>query len=194
MDEEFEIEQLQSNFDFKGFLLKIVSFWPLFIISLLIAYGIAYSISIRKLPVYQMGNLISIKDDQNPFFTTNTSLTFNWGGTTDKVNTSIVMLKTRSHNEKVVEKLQYYISYLKKGEYQLINAYGQTPFTVQADTLKHQILNKLIKITAKDSLRYTLSVSFEEGNFPPRSTTQKTVLKWRCPPRILSGIIFLDKK
>ncbi len=166
MDDEFEIEQMQSSFDFKAFVMKLFSYWPLFLLSLLIAYGIAYYINARKLPVYQMGSMISIKDDQNPFFTSNTSLTFNWGGTTDKVNTAIVTLKTRSHNEKVVEKLQYYISYLKQGEYQLENAYGQTPFTVEADTLEHQILNKLIKITVKDSLQYTLSASFVEGNFP----------------------------
>ncbi|MBA3986979.1 MAG: sugar transporter, partial [Flavobacteriales bacterium] len=128
MSEEFEIDQIQSNFDFKGFLIKLISYWPLFLISLLIGFGIAYYINVRQLPVYQMSILISIKDDQNPFFTSNTSLTFNWGGTTDKVNTAIVTLKTRSHNEKVVERLQYYLSYLKDGKYQIENAYSQTPF------------------------------------------------------------------
>src|SRR5690606_5130182 len=109
MQEQFNIEPVHTNFDFKGFLLRLLSYWPLFLISLLIAFGIAYYINIRKLPVYQLNSLISVKDDQNPFFTTNTSLTFNWGGTTDKVNTAIVTLKSRSHNEKVVQKMQFYI-------------------------------------------------------------------------------------
>ncbi len=90
MNEEFDINEIQTNFDFRGFLFKLISHWPLFIIILAIAFGIAYYINVRKLPIYQIENMVSIKDDQNPFFTTNTSLTFNWGGTTDKVNTAII--------------------------------------------------------------------------------------------------------
>lgn len=166
MSEEFEIDQLQTNFDFRGFLVKLMSYWPLFLVSLIIGFSIAYYVNVRKLPVYQMSSLISIKDDQNPFFTTTTSLTFNWGGTTDKVNTAMVTLKTRSHNEKVVERLQYYLQYLKQGKYQLENAYAQTPFIVEVDTARPQVLNRLIKIKSVDTDTYNLSVSFEEGNYP----------------------------
>jgi capsular exopolysaccharide synthesis family protein len=166
MSEEFEIDQLQTNFDFRGFLMKLLSYWPLFLLSLIIGFSIAYYTNVRKLPVYQMTSMISIKDDQNPFFTTTTSLTFNWGGTTDKVNTAMVTLKTRSHNEKVVERLQFYMQYLKQGEYQLENAYAQTPFLVEVDTTGPQVLNKLITIKTKDTATYSLRVSFEEGYYP----------------------------
>ncbi len=173
MNEEFEIEQLQTNFDFRGFLMKLVSYWPLFLVSLVIAFSIAYYINVRKLPVYQISNMISVKDDQNPFFTTNTSLTFNWGGTTDKVNTAMVTLKTRSHNEKVVERLQFYMQFLKEGEYQLENAYAETPFVVDVDTSNHQILNTLISIRVKDSATYSLSASFEQGFYPTQNYSTK---------------------
>jgi hypothetical protein len=78
MSEEFDIQEVQSTFDFKGFLYKLLAHWPLFLITMAIGLGIAYYINVRKLPVYTMTNLVSIKDDQNPFFTTTTSLTFNW--------------------------------------------------------------------------------------------------------------------
>lgn len=113
MSEEFDLSEVHSNFDLKGFLFKLISYWPWFLISLAIGFSIAYYVNVRKLPIYQIQNLISIKDDQNPFFTSNTSLTFNWGGTTDKVNTSIITLRSRSHNEKIVNRLQFYID-LKK--------------------------------------------------------------------------------
>ena len=80
MNEDFEINDSQITFDFKGFLYRVIRHWPLFLISLAIAFSIAYYINVRKQPIYQMANLVSIKDDQNPFFTSNTSLTFNWGG------------------------------------------------------------------------------------------------------------------
>ena len=139
MNEDFDISDVHSTFDFKSFLFKLISYWPLFLISLAIGFSIAFYINVRKLPIYQMDNMISIKDDQNPFFTTNTSLTFNWGGTTDKVNTSIITLRSRSHNEKVVERLQFYLKYYKDGKYQQVDAYKNTPFIVDLDTSKFQI-------------------------------------------------------
>ncbi len=164
MSEEFEINEPHTIFDFKGFLFKLIQHWPLFLISLLIALGIAYYINVRKLPIYEMGNMISIKDDQNPFFTSNTSLTFNWGGTTDKVNTAVIALKSRSHNEKVVEQLQYFLDYKKDGKYQQVDSYKQTPFFVEVDTTKPQLLGKQLTIVFKDSVTFTLSTVFEGGN------------------------------
>ena len=166
MNEDFEINDNHSVFDFKSFLFKLLNYWPLFLITLAISYSVAYYVNVRKLPVYKMDNLISIKDDQNPFFTTNTSLTFNWGGTTDKVNTAIITLKSRSHNEKVVERLQYYINYSQDGKYQQIDAYKNTPFFVQIDTSKHQLINKQLNIVFKDSVNFTLSALFSGGNVP----------------------------
>ncbi|HAT65450.1 MAG TPA: sugar transporter, partial [Flavobacteriaceae bacterium] len=157
MNQETEINDLHSTFDLKGFLFKLLSFWPLFVISLAIGFGIAYYINVRKLPVYQIENMVSIKDDQNPFFTSNTSLTFNWGGTTDKVNTSIITLKSRSHNEKVVDRLQYYLRLEREGKYQLVDAYGKTPFEIEVDTLTPQLLHTQFKIVFKDSTDYNIS-------------------------------------
>ena len=79
MAEDFEIKEVNLTFDFKGFLFKLLSHWPLFFICIGIGFAVAYYVNVRKLPIYQMENLISLKDDQNPFFTSNTSLTFNWG-------------------------------------------------------------------------------------------------------------------
>lgn len=163
MSEEYEIDESHSAFDLKGFLFKLLRFWPLFLVSLAIAFGIAYWINVRKLPIYQMGNMISIQDDQNPFFTSNTSLTFNWGGTTDKVNTAIITLKSRSHNEKVVQRLQCYLKYLKDGKYQKVDAYKQTPFVLDLDSAKSQVIGKLFAVTFKDSVTFTLSAEFTEG-------------------------------
>lgn len=163
MSEEFEINEVQNTFDFRGFLFKLISYWPLFLISLAIGFGIAYYINVRKLPIYRMENMISIKDDQNPFFTTNTSLTFNWGGTTDKVNTAIITLRSRTHNEKVVERLQYYLNYRVDGKYQLVDAYKRTPFTVKVDTTKPQILGKQLRVIFKDTVSFTLKADFSGG-------------------------------
>ena len=162
MSEEFEINDIQTTFDFKGFIVKLLSYWPFFLVSLAIGLGIAYYVNVRKLPVYKMDTIISITDDQNPFFTSNTSLTFNWGGTTDKVNTAVITLKSRSHNEKVVDRLQYYVNYLKDGSYKQVDAYKMTPFVVEIDTSKNQILGKQFSIKFIDATTFNLSINFEE--------------------------------
>ena len=154
--EDDHISDVGSTFDFKGFVLKVISYWKLILLSIAISLAVAYYNNVRKLPVYQLGNSISIKDDQNPFFTSNTSLTFNWGGTSDKVNTAMTILKSRSHNEEVVERLQFYTNYYKDGEYQRVDAYGMTPFEILADSSKFQALNITMSISMKDSITYHL--------------------------------------
>jgi len=158
--EDDHISDVGSTFDFKGFILKVLSYWQLILVSVGISLAVAYYNNVRKLPVYRLGNSISIKDDQNPFFTTNTSLTFNWGGTSDKVNTAITIFRSRSHNEEVVERLQYYISYQQDGEYQRVNAYGFTPFKVVADSSAFQAQGKTFTIKFKDPETFILSANF----------------------------------
>ena len=160
---DFNFFESQNSFDFKGFLLKILSYWKWFVLSLAITFFIAYNVNIRKEKIYGMESLIVVEDQNNPLFTSNTSLIFNWGGTSDKVQTIITALKSRSHNEIVVDKLQYYIKYLKQGEYFFQDAYGETPFVVEIDKTKGQLFGQLIKIKFVSPTQYELSVDFDEA-------------------------------
>ena len=130
---DFNFFESQNTFDFKGFLLKVISYWKWFLLSLIITFVYAYNVNIRKEKIYGMESLIVVEDQNNPFFTSNTSLVFNWGGTSDKVQTIITTLKSRSHNEIVVDRLQYYIKYLRKGEYFFFFFFSKIPFYVYID-------------------------------------------------------------
>ena len=99
-------------FDFRGFLFKALNLWKLIFLCIGAALVVAYFINVRKQNVYRLGSLISIESEQNPFFTANTSISFNWGGVSGKVGLVITTFKTRTHNEKVVDSLQYYMQYL----------------------------------------------------------------------------------
>ena len=157
---DFSIFEAQSGFDFKGFLLKIGSYWKWFILSLLITFTIAYQVNIRKEKIYAMETLISVKEENNPLFTSTTSLVFNWGGTSDQVQTISTTLQSRSHNELVVDKLQYYISYLAQGKYNLVDAYGAVPFYVEIDKNKGQLAGSLIKIKFLSENEYEIRIPF----------------------------------
>ncbi|MFV8357542.1 GumC family protein, partial [Flavobacterium sp. XS1P32] len=158
---DFSIFENQVSFDFKGFLIKIGSYWKWFLISLLITFAIAYQVNVRKEKIYGMDTLISVKEESNPLFTSNTSLVFNWGGTSDQVQTITTTLQSRSHNELVVDKLQFYINYLVQGEYNLIDGYGSVPFHVTIDKLKGQVSGTLIGIKFITENTYEITIPFQ---------------------------------
>lgn len=171
---DFSIFEEQSHFDFKGLLLKIVGYWKWFLLSLAIAFFIAYQVNIRKEKIYEMETLIAVKEESNPLFTSNTSLTFNWGGVSDEVQNITTTLQSRSHNELVVEKLQYYIDYLVQGKYNLVDAYGAVPFHLTIDKTQGQLLGTLIKIKFITESVYEISIPFEAQSVPIVRYTDNT--------------------
>ena len=114
---DFTFFDKQNSFDFKGFLIKTISYWKWFAVGLIIAFSIAHQVNVRKQKIYGIETTIAVQDENNPFFTSNTSLVFNWGGTSDKVQMISTTLKSRSQNEIVVDKLQFYVDYLKQTKY-----------------------------------------------------------------------------
>lgn len=176
MDDDFDIKDQQHFFDFRGFLVKLLRFWPLFVLFLGIAFYLAYYVNVRKETVYRLSNVITVKDDQNPFFTSNTSLTFNWGGTTDKIETALVFLKSRNHNEKVVEKLDFYLDYLKAGEYNLLDVYDKTPFRISVNKEVPQLLNHKLKIRFITATQFKVLLSLSNGEGTLQDYTSKEKL------------------
>lgn len=158
---DFSVFENHPSFDFKGFLLKIVSYWKWFLVSLIVAFMIAYQVNIRKEKIYEVETLISVKEETNPLFTSSTNLVFNWGGASDQIQTISTTLQSRSHNELVVDKLQFYIEYLEQGEYNLLDAYGAVPFYVNIDKKQGQLVGNLIGIKFIAENEYELRIPFE---------------------------------
>jgi succinoglycan biosynthesis transport protein ExoP len=158
---DFTVFENHSSFDFKGFLIKILSYWKWFLVSILITLMIAYQVNIRKEKIYEIETLISVKEETNPLFTSNTSLVFNWGGASDQIQTISTTLQSRSHNELVVDKLQFYVDYLVQGEYNLVDAYGAVPFYVDIDKKQGQVAGNVIGIKFVSENEYEIRIPFE---------------------------------
>jgi polysaccharide biosynthesis transport protein len=156
---DFSFFENQNSFDFKGFLIKTGSYWRWFIIGLVICLTVAHQVNIRKQKIYALETTIAVKEENNPFFTSNTSLVFNWGGTSDQVQTLSTTLKSRSHNEIVVDKLQFFIDYLQQQKYFVQDVYGNVPFVVTIDKSKNQILGVPINIKFVSPNEYELRIT-----------------------------------
>jgi|688.fasta_scaffold04534_23 capsular exopolysaccharide synthesis family protein len=158
---DFTFFDKQNNFDFKGFLIKTLSYWKWFVIGLIIAFSIAHQVNVRKQKIYGIETTIAVQEENNPLFTANTSLVFNWGGTSDKVQMISTTLKSRSHNELVVDKLQFYTDYLKQTKYFFQDVYGQVPFKIKIDKSQNQLYEQFIKVKMLSNTTYRISIPFQ---------------------------------
>ena len=140
MNDEFDVlESQQPAFDIKAFLFRALRYWWLFVLCICIGLFIIHQQNIRKQYSYTLGTQISVEDETNPLFTSNTSLTFNWGGVSGKVNTIKTSLKSRSIHEKVVDSLQFYMNYLKQSRFRKDDIYKAAPFRFQLTPNNYQL-------------------------------------------------------
>jgi len=169
------IKNITSEFgsiDIKSFLLKVLSYWKLFIVSILVALAIAKYKNMMGTQKYSINTLITINEDSNPMLSSNTNISFNWGGASDMVESVKAKIKSRTHNEKVVEKLEFYINYLEKKEIlfktKFKDIYGYTPFIINVNATKgDQIQNNKIELLflTSNKVQITLDLGKEKRNF-----------------------------
>lgn len=164
MDNKFKFidnpsEQISN---IKDYLFRILANWKWFVLTIAIAFAIAYYVNISTQKIYGLSTTIAVNEKQNPLFSSGTNIAFNWGGVSDRVESIRKALTSRSHNEKVISRLNFYVDYLKDGRFRIEDAYGETPFTIKLQPNQYQLLNTLIKIDFIDNGRYELSVDFNE--------------------------------
>lgn len=131
-----------DSIDITLYIFKLISYWQLFLVSITIGLLIAKFLNGYRAKRYSLATTITVKEETNSLFSTGTNLTFNWGGASDLLETVRVVLLSRSHNEKVVQELQYYLQYLNDGKYRLEDVYGTTPLRIKVNDLDNQLLYK----------------------------------------------------
>ena len=172
--ENIDINDLKS-FDVKDYVIKIISNWKLFIIVFILGLLVTSFINSYKQRIYSLESIIAVKEEQNPLFTSTTNIAFNWGGPSDKVENIITILKSRTHNEKVVDSLQSYITYMQEGRFRLDDITGLVPFKIELDTSSYQLLNVPIKLEYLENKKVLVEVEFEneENTFINYSSKSK---------------------
>lgn len=164
---------LNFSFDFKGLFNKILNYWKVILLCLILGLLTAYFVNIRKQNVYSLSSLISIENNKSPFSTANTSISFNWGGVSDKVGQIITAFKTRTHNELVVDSLKFYMDYLQEGKYQKIDIYKKAPFTFTPNLATPQLLDNFIGIRFLNKNSFELFTEFESEEGKGQLSTSK---------------------
>ena len=151
-----------QSFDIKEYVYKIISYWKLFLLTIFMALIIAKVVNTVSKKIYSLKTLITVTDEQNPLFSSSTNIAFNWGGPSDRVETIITILKSRTHNEKVVDKLNLKLDYFVEGRFQKQDIYGRAPFKVEIDTLKYQLQNTEIKLKFLENQEVEISFEMDD--------------------------------
>lgn len=162
MEEQSEIHE-SHVFDFKAFVFRTISYWKWFLLVLVIGFYIVYQQNIRREFSYSLSASIMVQDDKNPLFTSNTSLVFNYGGISGKVQDVLLNLKSRKHHEKVVDSLYLSLTYLKQGRFYKTDIYKRAPFEFVGLDNAFQVIGKPIKVSFIDDVSFELSYDFEEA-------------------------------
>ena len=163
MDDGFDFQNGQ-NFNFKEFVFRAVSYWKWLLLGLCIAFYVVYHQNIRREFPYTLGASVTVQDDKNPLFTANTSLVFNYGGISGKVQEVLLNLTSRKHHEKVVDSLKLYLTYLQQGRFYKTDIYKEAPFMFQGKADSYQVIGHPLKITLLSENRFQVTYDFGELN------------------------------
>ena len=103
----YDTNSTQNSIDVKLYFFKVLAYWKLFIVTVIIGLIIAKFMNGYKEKIYSLNTVISVKEENNPLFSTGTNIAFNWGGESDAIGTVKVILSPRTHNEKGVDALKF---------------------------------------------------------------------------------------
>ena len=68
----------QNNLDVKLYLFKVLAYWKLFLVTIVISLIVAKFTNDYKPKKYSLSSIISVKEENNPLFSTGTNIAFNW--------------------------------------------------------------------------------------------------------------------
>jgi capsular exopolysaccharide synthesis family protein len=147
----------EDNIDIRKLLIKTVANWPLFLISLSLAYAVAFLINRYTEPMYSVNASILINEDRK----STSELLINAldkYGSRKNVENEMAVLRSYSMTRKTLKELDFLISYYVVGHVRETRIYNSCMYTVYLDSLKKTTNNYPIYVTVIDDERYLLEI------------------------------------
>lgn len=158
---QFQVPASDDGINFKKLLSEVTRLWYLVVIGVAISLGVAYVINKFAIPEYSTFSHFHISNENNPL--SGVDLVIDPIGAGKKSNGSVdklvAVLKSRKHNEKVVDRLNLDISYFSNSGFVPLDIYKSSPFEVIVDTLSNDFSGLQIYIAEGVDARY-LEVDF----------------------------------
>ncbi len=152
----------EETIDIKKYIFKFLSYWYLFVITVFIAFCIAYLINRYSIPIYSVNSTILVRDKTNTLTSGIESIIEEFGlfKKTRKANVEneIGILQSYYFANKAVKELDFGISYFSIGRINKPERYKNAPFVVNLDTSVGQLVNHPVYITILSKEKYRLEI------------------------------------
>ena len=160
-----ENQIIEEKVDIKGLFFRYYSHWYYFLISIFVFILIAIAYNRYTTPIYSISSTILIRDDNNTQLGAENILEGMelFSGKTN-INNEIVVLKSFSLINQVINDLSLGVSYYQHGFLQSNELFQNTPFIVKVDSSHQQITSDEFRIKVVDEKSFKLICSIDDQN------------------------------
>ncbi|TDM00152.1 MAG: hypothetical protein C4K58_02620 [Flavobacteriaceae bacterium] len=172
------ISEKPSLLNLERFFPRVIKKFWVFLLALVLALAIVEYLNRWGLKEqYEVGNVIHVGDKDNNFISERSQINFIWGSTNDKLEKLKEIIKSRSHNEKLVRKLQSFILYQEVGKLKTSKLHpSESPFVIELlETTSTLPVNQTFVLQSTGQNSFSLTVAVPSGRWYNYNT--KTPLK-----------------
>lgn len=158
----FAENKIKGSTDFSEILSKFLRNWPYFLLSIIIAFGLAYCFLYITPPQYKVSSTLLIQDDKNgASMSKSTAFSdLNMFQTVKTVDNEIEVLRSRDLIHKVLHDLNMETVYFQKSKFKTTELYGKTlPIKIEVQELNKGAFTREIKITSINDSTFRFSDS-----------------------------------
>ena len=141
-NQNFYIEE--ESIDLKAYLFKLLRFWYIFPITIIICLVISYFYIKITTPVYEISSTLLIQDENSlmdPDAILQNAVSPFSSMTEFKIRNEIEILTSYQLTEKTLKELDFSVSYYRKDKYRLHELYNLAPFIIKYDSSHVQPVN-----------------------------------------------------
>ena len=146
----------EESVDYKAIFLKFFRYWYFFVLSIIIAFTIAYFFNKFATPVYEISSRMLINDPEKIDPQTMIGMG-SYGRIQSNIQNEIVVIQSYSVVNRSIKKLDFFVSYFAEESFTTTELYKYSPVRVVFDSLvPHPIgLSFYIRPTGNDEFKLT---------------------------------------
>ena len=162
-----QFEEEKSNFDLMEWALKILSYWYLFVIGAVIAFGVAMLQNRKWIPQYLSSGTIIIKE-YGPSYGGSSVLMQGFGVDAGykNVNNQVIMLRGYDLMCRVVDSLPFmHVDYITQGRFKTRNIYRNTPILVEPSRVSPFAYGMMFHVEIQEDGTLIITTKDKDLNF-----------------------------
>lgn len=155
--------QEEENIDLKNIIVKVLSYWYLFVAGVFIALVLGFIYTRYTPSIYQVSATVFVKEDKMSVDPTSmmTGLTFK---SSINIDNEIGILQSFSLRERAIKEMEFLnVSYFITGRLSTSELYKSTPFNVELDYNTPQFIGNKYRIDFIDQETYRLTTKESKG-------------------------------